>query len=168
MSTFFGEVSAPNAGGPMVVSLPKSSEGWVSGNLKIGARPNQAITGFTGKMTGPSTFEAEGENRRGQGLDTIHLAVRVKGELTPDGQHVQGQIVALINGVPQQPWAFSAAVQGAEPLEAPQGQHGELEVTWTEDKGYLDSLPNIPTPLKWVAGVGAAVAAAFYAKKRFL
>ena len=167
MSTFFGEVAAPNAGGPFVISLPKAPQGWVSGNIKIGARPNQAISGFSGKMTGANTFEASGENRRGRGMDTVHLAVKITGSREPDGQHVSGKIIALINGVPQKPWTFSAAVDGADPLETPP-EHGELEVVWSEDKEYLAGLPSIPTPLKWVAGVGAAIAAAFYAKKRLM
>lgn len=167
MSTFYGEVSAPNAGGPMVVTLPKSPEGWVSGNMKVGARPNQAITGFSGKMTGANTFTAKGENRRGRGMDTVHLAVTIEGEMTPDGQHVQGTILALINGVPQQPWSFTAAVKGADLLEDEQGERGELEVLWSDDEDFLARFTDIPTPIKWVAGVGAAIAAAFYAKKRF-
>ena len=165
---YFGEVLAPNAGGPIVVTLPKSAEGFVSGSIKIGARPNQALSGFTGRMTGPTTFEAVGENRRGRGMDTVHLAIEVKGETTEDGQHVRGTVLALINGVPQQPWSFTAGVRGADPLESPQGERGELAVEWSEDEGLLATLTDIPAPIKWVAGAGAAIAAAFYAKKRFI
>lgn len=169
MSTFYGEVSGPGASGPIVVSLPKSSEGWVSGSLKIGADLDMALSGFSGKMTGPSTFAAAGRNQRGRGLEVMYLDVQVKGELTPDGEHVRGQVVATINNIPQQLWTFSARVRGAAPLEPLQDQRGELELETVESEegGYLSSL-KIPTPLKWVAGVGAAVAAAFYAKKRFM
>jgi hypothetical protein len=99
------------ASGPIVISL--SPTGRVSGNLKIGSKPRMALTGFSGRMTGNTTFEAAGENQRGEGLDVMFLVVGVQGNVTADGQHMAGTIDAVLNGFDQPEWTFQAAVPGA-------------------------------------------------------
>ena len=155
MSTFFGTVRSPTASGPFVISLPDSGEGNVSGNLKIGAPPRMALTGFSGQMTGPTTFEASGQNTRGRGIYVMFLVLSLSGYITADGKHIAGTMRVVLNGNEEPEWTFSGATKGAAPLEQVTTASGQLvyEAPPEEKMGVWSK---VPTGLKVTLGAVAA------------
>lgn len=165
MPTYLGTVKAPNAQGPLMISLPNTPGGNVTGNLKIGALPRQALTGFSGKMTGVDTFEAKGANTRGQGLDQMHLVVAISGYRTAGGEHVAGTITAILNGQEQPGWTFQAGLPGTEELQVAEDATGQLVYIEPEPPTLWEK---VQTPLKVLGGLGVAVGAAIFIKRKLI
>jgi hypothetical protein len=161
MPTYHGKIQAVGAAGPINVAIGKT--GRITGNLKIGARPRMALTGFQGEKTGETTFTARGENTRTDDplcppgeICTMHLAVTVNGYITADGEHVAGTILAVLNGAPQPEWTFQAGAPGTEELELVKTATGEVTYQEPEEKSLWRK---IPTALKATLGVTAATLA---------
>jgi len=163
------------ASGPLVITVP-DTPGRVTGNLKIGAKPAQALTGFVGTYEGRDGFEASGQNTRGEHLGaegTVHISVVLRGTKAPDGQTVAGTVFALINGVEQPEWTFAAAAAGAHLPDALgpgdgslgvfAGQEAALAPIDEQEPGLLSRVwQGTPAILTVAAGVGTAVLGGLY------
>lgn len=180
MTTYQGRVIAPprpgspeGALGPFVLSVPEEPGGHITGNLKIGAMPHMAMTGFSGPYTGEASFEAKGENTRGIGIDQMHLAVVLRGTIGPDRKTVAGIIYSVLNGVDQPEWTFVSAAEGEElPSVIGEGAIGAfdtgLQLETVEKPGMLTAAwRKIPPGLKLAVGTGlAAIGGGIYWYRR--
>jgi hypothetical protein len=154
-----------------MISIPDEPGGHVTGNMKIGAEPRMALTGFSGAYMGPGDWEASGSNTRGQGLDQMHLSVVVRGNVAPDRKTITGSVYAVINGSDQPEWTFVGAEEGEDLPTAPIASTGAVGVTDTtlalQQQGLLARLSDaIPAPLKIAAGVGLAALGGTYLYRR--
>lgn len=166
MTTYVGYAENKQAGGRIIVSI--NDTGIVTGNVKIGAPPTSAFTGFSGRIDGVGGFTAGGVNKTTAGTQTpyddITLEARVAGAV--EATKVAGELVATVNGVKQPTFKFTATPisPGATPPEHA-GTGTVLATTAGRAKETVSSwYEKVPGWAKVSAGLGLA----YVAYRRFM
>lgn len=174
-----GRVQAPPAGTGKIYMSVNEDSGHVAGNLVVGARPQHALTGFSGSYA-QGLLTANGRNRRTAPDGTVwDLEVAVRGVVVNDarGQVMEGEIAAWV-GVPDaarespeamaaaaKEWTFTAPLEKGSPkLTIPEeftfGPENGAPIeppppdTIEKAKGLLDRIPDTVKGGTILAGLG--------------
>ena len=166
-SQFKGTVKAPSAAGPINFNI--DHRGRITGNVRVGQRPDYALTGFAGMRTG-NQIRAQGRNTHNSGTGNVFdLEVLVDGDIAADGKTISGVVSAWLN-VPEllrseaepQAWTFDAQLSAGVPLNvSAAAEPGAAEAALLEEAptipvaeaSYWDRLPS------WSKTAGAGLLA---------